>query len=92
MTDEQPKVVPKVEPKVEPKVVAPPEKYHCTNCRTDKNVTQVTKMPLDYKRNEDGTAETTPGRYSVFCAVCQQFLAIIDPAAKKELNRIINRK
>ena len=69
-------------PKVEevPVVVDPPKvrEFNCLTCRKAIPEDKAMKMFLDYVREENGTLGKSDRRYSLFCPVCQMFLAIVN--------------
>lgn len=89
---ETPKVEVPVAPVEQPTVAVPERAYYCANCRVRKPEKECTLSPLDFRKNADGTVEKIPARYSVFCNVCQKFLAVVDKDAYDELQRMAKVK
>jgi len=50
------------------------ESLHCINCRQDYAVTSLLKIPAD-----GSTKVKDSTRYSLFCNVCKNFIALVDP-------------
>lgn len=65
---------------------------YCPTCKERKLDSQLLKQPLDYRKQEDGSAKTDATRYTVFCAKCQTMLTIIDPEAAAALDKILKNK
>lgn len=86
------KVEPSFAPVEQPTVVVPDREYYCATCKVRKPEKECTISPLDFKKNADGTVEKMLSRYSVFCNVCQKFLAIVDKDAYDELQRMTKVK
>lgn len=68
------------------------EMYHCNNCRIDLSPEMVTKMALDFKRNDDGSVSPMIARHSIFCKACNHFIRIVDPVVSRELKKIEDKK
>jgi hypothetical protein len=101
MSDEQKESPTPEEPHIQPleevktpaeEVKTPIEKYHCNNCRVDLSSDMITKLALDYRKNEDGSLVADIMRFSIFCKQCNFFIAIVDPDASKQLQKIVKRK
>lgn len=69
-----------------------PTSFRCATCHEVRSEKEVTKLALDFIKNEDGTLSPGTLRFSVFCSTCQKFLGVIDPDATAQLDKMTEPK
>ncbi len=65
---------------------------YCPTCKERKMDSQLTREPIGFNKQKDGSAKENSDRYMVFCGKCQTMLTIIDPKAAEELAKIVKNQ